>query len=1515
MASERAILRAALAQKANAARPGAAQNTPPPQGQWIGAYSPAALNSDTMAGYAPSYGPFLPRPSEDFTAGAFGPFSPILPVPVDQPPPGALRPQPRRWQPNVGYNLPVGEPGADGYKLTSFANLKSLAELYSILRAGLNIRKDEIRGLDWDIVLTKDAAKAYKGDREAMRDFGERRAKALKWFRRPDKNYTSFASWFYAVMEEVFVYDALSLYLCPTKGGRKMGKGLLGSGLDSLWLVTGSSIRPLMDLHGGVPQPPAPAFQQYEFGVPRADFMTIAAGLDLQEAGLTDSDLAGEYRGDQLLYMPYMQRADSPYGMSLVEQALLPIMTGLRKQAYQFEFFAENSVPAVYISPGDASMTPNQIRELQDALNAVAGDIAWRYKVIVLPPGSKTMPQKDIAIVDQSDEWIATEVLMLLGVSPMEVGILPKISTVASPFAAREMAQASRTIHQRVATKPTLNYFQEIFDFILQDVAGQDDMRFMFEGMEQTQDQAALTDMGIKQIQSGAMSIDEFRDLTGRVPWGLPETSEPVVFTAAGPIPLTAATQMLGLPAGSNGGSGPSSTLTPPNPTAATTGAHAAAQGHMQATNSAGMNRAGRPGSVTERQRSRGGRLAPTHAQGTGAPGRATGKPAPKAALAELQALGRHLRKGRAISTWEPVHLEPRTLSVISEDMAKGLSADQAVAMAEMVVKAATGGGAPPKGQQAPPPSPAQIAAAYGPVIAAAFAAAVTAAAALISAWVAGTLAVTAAVLASMILAELRKHLGRALDALWRAAWDAAVRHAQESAGSGADAEAVRAALDAYLATHGANWAQVISGTREQALIKAIKDAVRSGDPGEIAHRLEEILRVALRVPMIAVTEVTRAWNAALAKVYAHLGVTQVEWVTTSADPCPKCLEAQDAGPMPLGSVFPGVDTSEPPAHPNCRCELVPAGAHKSAKLTRHVMDNGQEYWSADGDYAAGGGASPPPAHNGDGLGTPVTYPALWPFPHRAAPQEPVAGGVIGATAGGEPPRWDGSEPFAYDRSLPAGDDGAWGQAAGRGSVPQVNWPAPYMDGWWPEPHGLGTSQAPATSIPGDENDRGRAPNAVGKAAATLPAFLHGAPKAKASAVMRMARANFPPDALTWMKGVTWYGPVEVPLDDIDWDSEKTWASYRQQGKVDEFAHQLKAGAKVDPAIMIVRPGHRRARILDGHHRSRACRKLGIPSRAYVGVVSGRAALDAAYELHSHQLHQGDSPRNKSFTAGALGIGSVSGLVPYNLAGQQEPPKRKKKRKADKAAEPYVAGLMVRAGDTGRVLMLQRAITEDDPAAGLLEPPGGHVDTGETLLQGALREWAEEVGHPVPQGSLAGSWTSSDGIYRGFILDVPAEDAIDLADGRDQVLNPDNPDGDVFEAAIWVDPELFPGNPMMRTEMQRDLPQVMAALRGEDARKSARTPELSTVHAPIGHEGVWHSKHPPMQLPAYIQNVRNALMRDGHDEQSAHALAVNAVKEWAQGHAFGGKVKVTPTVQAAARRAVAEWEKLRRDHP
>lgn len=39
-----------------------------------------------------------------------------------------------------------------------------------------------------------------------------------------------------------------------------------------------------------------------------------------------------------------------------------------------------------FVIPEDKSLTPIQIREMQDALRAVAAELKWRHKLIVLPP-------------------------------------------------------------------------------------------------------------------------------------------------------------------------------------------------------------------------------------------------------------------------------------------------------------------------------------------------------------------------------------------------------------------------------------------------------------------------------------------------------------------------------------------------------------------------------------------------------------------------------------------------------------------------------------------------------------------------------------------------------------------------------------------------------------------------------------------------------------------------------------------------------------------------------------------------------------------------------------------------------------------------------------------------------------------------------------------------------------------------------------------------------------------------
>lgn len=431
------------------------------------------------------------------------------------------------------------------------------------------------------------------------------------------------------------------------------------------------------------------------------------------------------------------------------------------------------------------------------------------------------------------------------------------------------------------------------------------------------------------------------------------------------------------------------------------------------------------------------------------------------------------------------------------------------------------------------------------------------------------------------------------------------------------------------------------------------------------------------------------------------------------------------------------------------------AGA-RAVKSPQRVIDlNGQETWrdrrqDDEGGYAAGGGATSVRPHGADGT------------------QQDIPGGVPGSSAGGEPPRWDGSSPEPRVATVPDDEDDAdYPGERGVPPRPGTYWPATYMDGYWPQ-GGHGTQQA-GTSSPGGGGPRGRPPNGVGKGAADP-----GDPNpVEAEHVYSQMLADFPPQAIAWVRKVRWIGPVAIPQDRVDYGDEDSWAASHQPGRVKHFARKIKHGQDVAPGICVQKPGETRVTVIDGHHRALAWRKRGKPFLAYVGLVPRDGG--PWDETHSSQLPK-DGTAAKSVTV------------------------------------PSVAGLAVLAADTGRVLMLQRANDGDDPAAGMWEFPGGHAEPGETLLQAALREWAEETGCQPPRGSLTGSWDAGNGVYRGFVLTVPSEQGIPVFEGRDAVWNPDDPDSDMTEALAWWDPALLRGNPAVRAELAADLDQVLAAL-------------------------------------------------------------------------------------------------------
>jgi SPP1 gp7 family putative phage head morphogenesis protein len=101
----------------------------------------------------------------------------------------------------------------------------------------------------------------------------------------------------------------------------------------------------------------------------------------------------------------------------------------------------------------------------------------------------------------------------------------------------------------------------------------------------------------------------------------------------------------------------------------------------------------------------------------------------------------------------------------------------------------------------------------------------------------------------------------------------------------------------------------------------ALADAIASGaSPTQAAKLITEKIGDPARALTIAITEQNRAMSVAALQFYREAEVEKVEW--NAVQPCDICAP-NDGQVVNLGQAFDSGDT-EPPAHPNCRCALLP---------------------------------------------------------------------------------------------------------------------------------------------------------------------------------------------------------------------------------------------------------------------------------------------------------------------------------------------------------------------------------------------------------------------------------------------------------------------------------------------------------------------------------------------------------------------------------------------------------------
>lgn len=298
----------------------------------------------------------------------------------------------------------------------------------------------------------------------------------------------------------------------------------------------------------------------------------------------------------------------------------------------------------------------------------------------------------------------------------------------------------------------------------------------------------------------------------------------------------------------------------------------------------------------------------------------------------------------------------------------------------------------------------------------------------------------------------------------------------------------------------------------------------------------------------------------------------------------------------------------------------------KKKKRARRVDLSGQQFTAEapDTNVNAPGGGGP--------LKMPHDENDIW----HESEDDYHAGTFASATSGGTAEDTDdlgGVKPHGV--TMPAGDDGlSNGQAR---SVPPTKGPIPqgYLGGHWPQ-GGHGDTQPPAGTV--GAGLRGTAPTIQTGKPLPKPKARKGAEVTEPhryitenlARVYAQLRENFPREALDWVLDTDWGSgpPKEVPLKTVDFTDMKSWSAYKEPERVAHFERVIQHDEKFNPVVLVKEPGKKRYRIVDGHHRAMAFRRLGRSIVAWVGVI-GKADVQPALETHSSQQHQGSSSGNE----------------------------------------------------------------------------------------------------------------------------------------------------------------------------------------------------------------------------------------------------------------------------------------------
>lgn len=378
----------------------------------------------------------------------------------------------------------------------NFETLRAFADGYDLLRLIIETRKDAMERLRW-VIQPRDS-------KEKLTPQKRNKIKALTaFFMKPDGEH-SWNAWLRMLLEDLFVVDAVTLHRRRTRGGT----------LVALDQIDGATMRRCLDDWGRTPEGrDEVAYQQILKGMPAVD-----------------------YRPHEIFYRPRNLRVHKIYGYSPVQQILMTINIGLRRQIFQLNFFTEGNVPASLIGVPE-TWTPDQIRTFQEWFDGInAGNLAERRRARFVPNavGKTYIPTQETELFGKAEEWLARVACFAFSISPQ-------------PFLQMMNRATADTAEQTAAVTglaPIQNWVKDLVDSVLAEDLDAADLEFIWKGDDEL-DPVKRQQITTAYVNGGLMPVNEARLDMGKEPYADPRFDEPMFMTSNGlaPMALTAEAQ------------------------------------------------------------------------------------------------------------------------------------------------------------------------------------------------------------------------------------------------------------------------------------------------------------------------------------------------------------------------------------------------------------------------------------------------------------------------------------------------------------------------------------------------------------------------------------------------------------------------------------------------------------------------------------------------------------------------------------------------------------------------------------------------------------------------------------------------------------------------------------------------------------------------------------------------------------------------------------------------------------